>query len=178
MVPVCTAHPSPLMPRALGLESYLKLRALIASSLQSRGHLLQLIHLHHFVFQTSLLFHVSIFTLHPDLGCEFCGQLSSLGVVIILRLLLLLLHHSQFLLQCLHFVLLQCANLLHKLWVATVEMECCWSLRWRRSRVPSSLRLSIPSWRSRVPKVVRLPVLSGSARDTVHFAKSLLLLST
>ena len=75
MVPVCTAHPSPLMPRALGLESYLKLRALIASSLQSRGHLLQLIHLHHFVFQTSLLFHVSIFTLHPDLGCEFCGQL-------------------------------------------------------------------------------------------------------
>ena len=124
MVPVCTAHPSPLMPRALGLESYLKLRALIASSLQIKGHLLQLSHLDHFVFHISLLITVSILTLQPDLGCEFCGQLSSLGVVIILRLLLLLLHHSQFLLQCLHFCLLQCANLLHKLWVATVEMEC------------------------------------------------------
>ena len=82
MIPVCTAHPSPLMLRALGLESYLKL---IASSL------VQLSHLDPFVFQDSLPFEFSIFTLQPDLGAEFCGQLLSLNVVPILRPLQLLL---------------------------------------------------------------------------------------
>ena len=85
MIPVCTAHPSPLTLRSLGLESYLKLRALIASSL------VQLSHLDHFVFQDSLPFEFSIFTLQPDLGAEFCGQLLSLNVVPILRPLQLLL---------------------------------------------------------------------------------------
>ena len=58
MIPVCTAHPSPLMLRALGLESYLKLRTCKASSL------VQLSHLDHFVFQFPLLFEFSIFTLY------------------------------------------------------------------------------------------------------------------
>ena len=71
MIPVCTAHPSPLMLRALGLESYLKLRTCKASSL------VQLSHLDHFVFQDSLLFEFSIFALHLDLDAEFCGQLIS-----------------------------------------------------------------------------------------------------
>ena len=131
MIPVCTAHPSPLMLRALGLESYLKLRTCKASSL------VQLSHLDHFVFQDSLLFEFSIFTLHLDLDAEFCGQLISLGVVHIVRPSQLLLRRMQLLmqclhllLQCLHFCLLQCANLLHKLWVAAVEVEWWWLLVW------------------------------------------------
>ena len=82
MIPVCTAHPSPLMLRALGLESYLKLMA---------SSLVQLSHFDYFVFQVSLPFDFSIFTLYPDLGAEFCGQLLSLNVVPILRPLQLLL---------------------------------------------------------------------------------------
>jgi hypothetical protein len=124
MIPVCTAHPSPLMLRALGLESYLKLRTCKASSL------VQLSHLDHFVFQDSLLFEFSIFTLHLDLDAEFCGQLISLGVVHIVRPSQLLLRRMQLLMQCLHFCLLQCANLLHKLWVAAVEVEWWWLLVW------------------------------------------------
>ena len=131
MIPVCTAHPSPLMLRALGLESYLKLRTCKASSL------VQLSHLDHFVFQFPLLFEFSIFTLHLDLDAEFCGQLISLGVVHIVRPSQLLLRRMQLLmqclhllLQCLHFCLLQCANLLHKLWVAAVEVEWWWLLVW------------------------------------------------
>ena len=129
MIPVCTAHPSPLMLRALGLESYLKLRTCKASSL------VQLSHLDHFVFQFPLLFEFSIFTLHLDLDAEFCGQLISLGVVHIVRPSQLLLRRMQLLmqclhllLQCLHFCLLQCANLLHKLWVAAVEVGWWWLL--------------------------------------------------
>ena len=96
---------------------------------------MQLSKLYHFVFQDSLPFEFSIFTLYPDLGAEFCGQLISLGVVHIVRPSQLLLRRMQLLMQCLHlllqcshFCLRQCANLLHKLWVAAVEVGWWWLL--------------------------------------------------
>ena len=126
--PVYTAHPGPLMLRALGLKSYLKLRALKRGLLffESRSFTL-----YEFVFQDSLPVEFSIFALQPDLGAKFRGQVISLGVRrmhLLLQCLHLLLQCLHLLLQCLHFCLLQCANLLQKLRVAAVEVKWRWLL--------------------------------------------------